>query len=425
MVIRSPKPEKNFYDDKETISRELREEILFKDFSKKLTHITSLAKGWKRILEDVNINEIRQREDLKRIPITRKSDLTNIQSLQPPFGGLAIKNANYFPYIFASPGPINEPGDHGDFWNMSRSLFAAGLRSQELVYNTFSYHLGPAGIMMGSAANNLGCSVIAGGIGSTELQVSTINALLPNFYIGTPSFLKLLIEKSLEKKIDISSINRGLVGAEPLPPSFRNFFSEKGISVIQMYGSAEVGCIAYETKDPENEIIPGMIIEENIILEIVRPGTTESLPVGEVGEVVITKLDCNYPMIRLATGDLSVIINEVSPCGRTNLRIKGWMGRAEQSTKIKGLFITPMQLNLVLDKFKEIRKVKLLITNESMVDKSILFCETQTSPEDLELKSKIKEFLKETTKLNINISLVNREEITNDGMVIEDKRTYE
>ena len=413
---------KNFFDKRESIERHKREELLFHKFSEKLLEIMTLASGWKKILVDIDINEINSRKDLEKIPITRKSNLPDLQSLEPPFGNLNIKNHNLFPYTFTSPGPINEPGDFGDSWNMARSLFAAGLKKRELVYNTFSYHLGPAGIMMANAANELECSVLAGGVGNTELQVNTINALKPSFYIGTPSFLKLLLEKAIEKKSQINSFTRGLVGAEPFPPSFRNFFLENGIRVLQMYGIAEVGCIAYETVGKDKKNIPGMMIEENIILEIVRPGTTISLPPGEVGEIVVTKIDTNYPMIRLATGDLSSIIEETSPCGRTNFRIQGWMGRAEQSTKIKGLFVTPLQINQVLKKFKEISKAKLVVTNEGLVDKATLFCETDISSEELGIK--IENFFKASNKLSIAVNLVKRGRILNDGLVIEDKRVY-
>ena len=413
----------NFYDDLELRDREKREKVLFDNFSNKILKIIKQAEGWKETLKNINISEINSREDLKKIPITRKTNLTNIQSLGPPYGNLSIKDPNSFSYAFTSPGPINEPGDSGDFWNMSRCLFAAGLKKKELVYNTFSYHLGPAGIMMGNAANSLDCTVIAGGVGNSELQINTINSFKPSFYMGTPSFLRVLLEKALEKKINVDSLKRGLVGAEPYPPSLREYFKKNKMHIVQMYGTAEVGCIAYETTDIENNNIPGMIIEENIILEIIRPGTNISLPPGEVGEVVVTKLNSNYPMIRLATGDLSSLISEPSPCGRTNYRIKGWMGRAEQSTKVKGLFITPVQVNSVLKKFKEIIKVKLVITNENLTDEAVLICESKQLSEELE--TKVKNYFRENNKLNINVKIINIGKIANDGLVIEDKRVYD
>lgn len=413
----------NFYEKLEGIDRDKREESLFKSIADDILKITNSSSGWKEILKDVDISQINSRDDLRNIPITRKSDLTNIQSKNFPYGNLTTKDTNEFKYMFASPGPIYEPGDGGDFWNMSRSLFAAGFRKKEIAYNTFSYHLGPAGIMMGNAVNNLDGVVVAGGIGSTDLQIDTINKLRPSFYIGTPSFLKLLIDKANEKEIEIKSLKKGLVGAEPFPSSLREFFSENEISVLQMYGIAEVGCIAYETKDSNNKNIPGMVVEENIILEIIRPGTNEPLPAGEVGEVVVTKLNSNYPMIRLATGDLSSIIDEISPCGRTNFRIKGWMGRAEQSTKIKGLFITPKQINAVMKRFKELKKVKLIVTNESLIDNPMLICEAGGDFENLE--KEIKTFFKAANKLTIKVSLVKPGEIKNDGLVIEDKRIYD
>ena len=423
MAIKEINQGYNFYEDLEGIDRDRREEILFNSISGNILKIAKSAPGWKEILQNVDISQINSRDDLKKIPITRKSNLTNIQTKNFPYGNLTTKDATEFEYMFASPGPIYEPGERGDFWHMSRSLFAAGFRAKEVAYNTFSYHLGPAGIMMGNAVNNLDGVVIAGGVGNTELQINTICNLRPSFYLGTPSFLKLLIDKADEKEIDIKSLKRGLVGAEPFPPSLREFFSEKEINVLQMYGIAEVGCIAYETKDHNNKNIPGMIIEENIILEIVRPGTNEPLPAGEVGEVVVTKINSNYPMLRLATGDLSSVIDEISPCGRTNFRIKGWMGRAEQSTKIKGLFITPLQINAVMKKFKELKKVKLVVTNEKLVDNPMLICEAENNFENLE--KEIKEFFKASNKLTVNVSLVMPGEIKNDGLVIEDKRVYD
>ncbi len=412
-----------YYDARETITQEERENILFKDISKRLKKIVKLSKGWSDILKGINLNKINSRKDLSSLPITRKSFLTNLQKKNLPYGNLTIKHPNHFPYKFASPGPIYEPGDTNDFWNMSRSLYAAGLRKGDVVYNTFSYHLGPAGIMMHHAANRLGCPVIAGGVGNTQLQVQTINDLAPTFYIGTPSFLKVILENARENKIDISSLKKGLVGAEPFPNSLREIFAENDIDVLQMYGIAEVGCIAYETTDKNRSLVKGMVIEEDTILEIVRPGTLNALPLGEVGEIVVTKINSDYPMIRLATGDLSKIISSPSPCGRTNFRIHGWMGRAEQSTKFKGIFVTPNQINEVSKEFSQIKKTKLVITSRDYLDYGELFCETRIQDEKLKLK--IKEFFKANFKLNINVSFVKKEDIPNDGIVIEDKRSSE
>ena len=420
MVVKEPISNEFFFDKNETLDREVREKILFKNLADRLKNITSLSRGWDKIFSGINLLEIKERDDLEVLPVTKKSSFPDLQKNAFPYGDLNIKPHNKFPFMFASPGPIYEPGNKNDFWNMSRSLHAAGLREKDIVYNTFSYHLGPAGIMMHQACNSIGCTVIPGGIGNTELQLETISNLRPSFYLGTPSFLKILLEKAKSKKIDISCLKKGLVGAEPFPPLLRKKFSEEGVFVLQMYGIAEVGCIAYETTDRRNNLVEGMLIEEDIILEIVRPGTSISLPPGEVGEIVVTKINTDYPMIRLGTGDLSKILTDPSPCGRTNYRIQGWMGRAEQSTKFKGIFVTPSQINKVLDNFKDILKVKFIINTKDFLDYGELLCETDIM--DLELKNKIKEFFKNNFKLNINVSLAKRGEILNDGLVIEDKR---
>lgn len=413
--------EKKFYNESEILSPFQREGLLFQNFSKKLELICAKSKGWRKILSGYPFKEIKTRLDLKSLPITRKSNLPNIQNKSFPYGELNTKIYSDFPYMFASPGPIYEPGDTGDFWNMASSLFAAGLRKGDIAYNTFSYHLGPAGIMLGNAANKLGCTVIPGGTGNTDLQIEVIKKLMPSFYIGTPSFLKIILDKSRNKKTGISSIKNALVGAEAFPKELRDYLiSSYGISPLQMYGTAEVGCIAYETKNSDNEVNKGMIVEEDIILEIIRPGSSDPVKIGEVGEVVVTKLNSHYPMLRLATGDLSAIIEEPSPCGRTNTRILGWMGRAEQSTKVKGLFITPNQLNKVIQNFKEIVKVKLIIDRKEMLDFVTLQCESEIN--NPQLGEKIKEFFSSEFKLNIHIQLVEKLTIPNDGIVIEDKR---
>ncbi|RPH03789.1 MAG: phenylacetate--CoA ligase family protein [Alphaproteobacteria bacterium TMED93] len=420
MVVKDFGFKGSFFDKNETLEREVREKVLFKNFSQRIKNIVDVSKGWNNILSGIDLSKINSREDLIQLPITKKSSFPLLQKNAFPFGNLNTKPYNQFPFMFASPGPIYEPGNKNDFWNMSRSLYAAGLREKDIAYNTFSYHLGPAGIMMQQACNNIGCTVIPGGIGNTELQLETIKNLRPSFYLGTPSFLKILLEKSKEKKIDISSLKKGLVGAEPFPPPLREKLAEEGVDVVQMYGIAEIGCIAYETKDSRNNLTEGMLIEEDVILEIVRPGTSKSLPPGEVGEIVVTKINSDYPMIRLGTGDLSKIIIDPSPCGRTNFRIHGWMGRADQSTKFKGIFVTPDQINKITDSFKEISKVKFVINTKELLDNGELFCETNIH--DVELQNKVKEFFKSNFKLNINVSLVKKGDILNDGLVIQDKR---
>tara|TARA_B100000902_G_scaffold397198_1_gene460266 strand:+ start:399 stop:1664 length:1266 start_codon:yes stop_codon:yes gene_type:complete len=411
----------NFFSPLEIQDVRERENNLFSNFSEKLNYIVSKSKGWRKILTGCKIDEINSRKDLEKLPITKKTSLIDLQKNNLPYAELNTKDCKDFPFMFASPGPIYEPGETGDFWNMASSMYAAGLRKGDLVYNTFSYHLGPAGLMMNNSANFLGCTVLPGGVGNTDLQVATIESLKPNFYLGTPSFLKILLEKIKEKNSEFSCFKNALVGAEAFPKDLREYFSnDYNISPLQMYGTAEVGCIAYETINENNKINEGMVIEENIIIEIVRPGTLEQVSMGEVGEVVVTKINSNYPMIRLATGDLSAIIKEESPCGRTNLRIKGWMGRAEQSTKLKGLFITPNQVGMVLKKFNDILKVRLVIDRKDLLDYAILYCEVK---EEVSLDTEIvKSFFKQEFKLNIKVELVSKDTISNDGIVIEDKR---
>ena len=411
----------NFFSDNETQDPLKREEFLFNDIGSRLKKVCDISTGWRNILTEIDFDQIKTREDFNKIPITRKSSLIELQKVSPPYAGLNIKKSKEYAYMFASPGPIYEPGEKGDFWNMSSCLHAAGLRGGNLVYNTFSYHLGPAGIMLGNSVINFGCTVVPGGIGNTDLQIETIKSLKPDFYIGTPSFLKIILDKINIQKIDISFLKNALVGAEPFPSDLRHYFKEEHkLTPLQMYGTAEVGCIAYESKNNIYDVNEGMIVEENIILEIVKPGSNQQVRKGEVGEVVITKLNNSYPMIRLATGDLSAIIDEPSPCGRTNMRIKGWMGRAEQSTKVKGIFVTPEQLNKVTNTFKEVIKARLVIESKDFLDDPVLVCEVKDFNKINEEDIKI--FFKSQFKLNIRVNLVEIGKIANDGKVIEDKR---
>ena len=411
----------NFFSDNEIQDPLKREELLFYDIGIRLKKVCDSSIGWRNRLSKIDFDQIKTREDFNKIPITRKSSLIELQKNNPPYAGFNIKNSKEYAYMFASPGPIYEPGEKGDFWNMSSCLHAAGLRRGDLVYNTFSYHLGPAGIMLGNSVINLGCAVVPGGIGNTDLQIETIRSLAPDFYIGTPSFLKIILDKIYRKKIDISFLKNALVGAEPFPEDLRHYFKEEyKLTPLQMYGTAEVGCIAYESKSNINDVNEGMIVEENIILEIVKPGSNQQVRRGEVGEVVITKLNNSYPMIRLATGDLSAIIDEPSPCGRTNMRIKGWMGRAEQSTKVKGIFVTPEQINKLINTHKEVIKARLVIESKDFLDDPVLVCEVKDIKKINEEDIKI--FFKSQFKLNIRINLVEIGKIANDGKVIEDKR---
>ncbi len=412
----------DYYDDLDTVDKNERENKKFSILKDRLIFINKNSIGWNKILKGIDLQSIKDRYSLEKIPVTRKSSLLELQKSNPPFAGFNIKKPNFYPYIFASPGPIYEPAEQGDFWNMGRALYAADFRKNDIAYNTFSYHLGPAGLMFHNSAQSIGCSVIPGGVGSTELQINTISDLKPNKYIGTPSFLKILLDKSKENNVDISSIKKGLVGAEALPSSLRLELKEQGVFVLQTYGTAETGCISYETLDNEGKLIPGMIVDENIIIEIVRPGTSENVKLGEVGEVVITKVNSTYPMIRIGTGDMSAIIAEPSPCGRTNLRIKGWMGRSEQSTKVRGLFVTPEQINLIVKSLDCLHKARLIIDRTENKDQMVLVCEVSKFSDDLE--NKIIEIARSVIKMRTAVKIVEKKTIPNDGKVIEDKRVY-
>jgi phenylacetate-CoA ligase len=326
--------------------------------------------------------------------------------------------------VFMSPGPIYEPeGRAKDWWRTARALHAGGFRAGDLVVNTFAYHFTPAGSMLESGARAIGCTVVPAGTGQTELQVAAIRDLKIDGYVGTPSFLKLILEKAGELQCDISSLKKAHVGAEYLPPTLREAMLGSGIRVTQSYGSADLGSIAYETLAPDGSANPGMILDEGLLLEIVRPGTGDPLPAGEVGEVVITTFNRDYPLIRFGTGDLSAILPGQSPCGRTNTRIRGWMGRADQSTKVRAMFVTPKQVNEIARRHPEIVKARLVVEGEVGNDRMTLKCETRGQPAGL--AEAIVASIREFTKLRGEVELVAPGSLPNDGKVIEDLRKYQ
>ena len=328
-----------FYDQLETRDLGQRLESQFECILEQLRHAHENAVAYQQL----DVESVKDFTSFAQLPITRKSALLVQQKDNPPFGGYAATSAN-ITGIFASPGPIYEPAsDRPDFWRFARTLYAAGIRKGDIIHNCFSYHFTPAGAMVENGARTLGCPVIPAGVGQTELQVQTIADLQPQAYVGTPSFLKIILDKADELDSDVSSIRKALVGGEALPPSVRAALVECGIRVQQCYATADLGVIAYESSAQE-----GLIIDEGVYLEIVRPGTGEPLADGEVGEVVVTSLNPDYPLIRFATGDLSAIMDGASPCGRTNKRIKGWMGRADQTAKVRGMFIHPEQVDKVV-----------------------------------------------------------------------------
>jgi phenylacetate-CoA ligase len=301
-------------------------------------------------------------------------------------------------------------------------MFAAGFRAGDVVVNTFSYHFTPAGAMMESGALALGCTVVPTGIGQTEMQVAIISSLKVTAYAGTPSFLKLIAEKADEMKSDISTLKKALVGAEYLPPALRAAMAARGIGVLQTYGTADIGSIAYESAAPDGSVNEGMMLDEGVLLEIVRPGTGDPVPPGEVGEVVITSFNRDYPLIRFATGDLSAVLPGASPCGRTNTRIRGWMGRADQTTKVRAMFVTPKQINEVVRRHPEVLRARLVIEGETGNEKMTLRCEVVDRPDGL--AEAIVASIRELTKLRGEVELVGPGSLPNDGKVIEDARKY-
>ena len=378
------------------------------------------APGWAKILKDVKAEKVASRKALAKLPLTRKSDLVFLQGAQPPLGGL---NATPPSKLYVSPGPIHDMEGRGaDWWRTARGLFAGGFRKGDVVLNTFAYHFTPAGSMLETGAHALGCTVVPGGTGQTEMQVAAIKGMRINAYTGTPSFLKLIIEKAFEMKVDISSLKKAQVGAEYLPPVLRNAFNQTGITVTQMYGSADLGVIAYESLLPDNSVAPGMILDEGLLLEIVRPGTGDPVEPGEVGEVVITTFNKDYPLIRFATGDLSAVLPGASPCGRTNVRIKGWMGRADQSTKVRAMFVTPGLVSEILRRHREVTKARLIVQGEAGDDRMTLRCEVKDRPAGL--AEAIVATIRDVTKLRGEVELTNPGTLPNDGKVIEDLRKY-
>jgi len=378
------------------------------------------APGFARILAKVNPAQIKSRKALAALPLTRKSDLAGLQKALPPLGGL---NAAPPAKLYVSPGPIHDmEGVGADWWRTARGLFAGGFRKGDAILNSYAYHFTPAGSMLESGALALGCSVVPGGTGQTEMQVAAIERMRLSGYTGTPSFLKLIVEKAHELKADISSLKKAQVGAEYLPPVLRTALQDVGIAVTQMYGSADLGLIAYESLLPDGSVAPGMILEEGLLLEIVRPGTGDPVEPGEVGEVVITSFNRDYPLIRFATGDLSAVLPGTSPCGRTNVRIKGWMGRADQSTKVRALFVTPSQVSEILRRYRVVEKARLVVEGEAGNDRMTLKCEV--SKPQAGLAEAIATAIREVTKLRGEVELVAVGSLPNDGKVIEDLRKY-
>jgi phenylacetate-CoA ligase len=379
-----------------------------------------------QILRDVDPASVTSRQALASLPVTRKHELLERQQAgranggADVFGGFAaVGYGAQMPRIFSSPGPIYEPeGSAKDYWRMARAIFAAGFRPGELIHNCFSYHFVPAGSMMESGAHALGCTVFAGGTGQTEQQVQTMAELRPAGYIGTPSFLKIILDKASEMGVALPSVTKAMFGGEAFPPSLRDWFAERGVAGYQCYATADVGSIAYET--PARE---GLVIDEGVIVEIVRPGTGDPVAPGEVGEVVVTTLNTCYPLIRFGTGDLSAVLPGPCPTGRTNVRIKGWMGRADQTTKIRGMFVHPGQVADIVKRFPEVARARLVVTGAMANDTMTLKVETACGGPDA-LAAKIGDAIRDITKLRGAVEFLLPGSLPNDGKVIEDARSY-
>jgi phenylacetate-CoA ligase len=387
-----------------------------------VAHAQQASAAFARILEGVDAAAVNSRAALARLPVTRKHELLETQRASrasDPFGGFStLVRGPDMTRVFASPGPIYEPeGASRDYWRCARALYAAGFRAGDLVHNAFSYHMTPGAFIMESGAHAVGCTVFPAGVGQTEQQLQAIAELRPDAYTGTPSFLRILVEKAQEAGSDITSLKKAMVGGEALPASLRDWFAGHGITVYQCYATADLGMIAYET--PARQ---GMVAEESVILEIVRPGTGDPVPEGEVGEVVVTSLNPAYPLVRFGTGDLSAVLAGACPSGRTNLRIKGWLGRADQTTKIRGMFVHPSQVADIARRFPEIVKARLVVSGEMANDVMTLKVETAAPAQGLD--ARIGEAIRDVTKLRGDVEFLRPGDLPNDGKVIEDARSY-
>ncbi len=415
-------PHPSHHDALETREPAQREAALMAALPKQVAHAQKNAPAFASSLSGLDPLQVNSRRALAQLPVIRKYELLAQQQAMRAsnvFGGFAATGfGKAMPRVFASPGTIYEPeGARADYWRMARAIYAAGFREGELIHNCFSYHFTPAGSMMETGAHALGCTVFAGGTGQTEQQVQAMAELKPAGYIGTPSFLKIIVEKAAELGVTLPSVTKALVSGEAFPPSLREWLAERGIAAYQCYATADLGLIAYETQARE-----GLVLDEGVIVEIVRPGTGDPVPEGEVGELVVTTLNPDYPLIRFGTGDLSAVLPGTCPTGRTNTRIKGWMGRADQTTKVRGMFVHPGQVAEVVKRFPEVARARLVVTGEMANDQMALKVE---APGSEALAQKIGDAVRDITKLRADVSFVTVGSLPNDGKVIEDARTYQ
>ncbi len=413
----------DFFDALETRTPDQREADQLARLPAQLAHAQQHSAAFAEILRGVDASAITSRDALARLPVTRKSELLERQKAlraSDPFGGFAaVVRGPQMQRIYASPGPIYEPeGTARDYWRTGRALFAAGFRPGDLVHNAFSYHMTPGAFILEAGALAVGCTVFPAGTGQTEQQLQAIRELRPSAYTGTPSFLRILLEKAQEEGADVSSLRKASVGGEACPPSLTAWFAERGVTVYQTYATADLGLVAYETASRE-----GLVLDEGVIVEIVRPGTGEPVPDGEVGELVVTTLNPVYPLIRFGTGDLSAVLPGTCPTGRTGRRIKGWMGRADQTTKVRGMFVHPSQVADVVRRFPAVARARLVVSGEMANDRMCLRVETAESPAGL--REQIADAVRDVTKLRSEVELVPPGSLPNDGKVIEDARSYQ
>jgi len=405
------------YDSSETRDREAREKALFTGLAAQIAHAKAKSAYFGALFKDVEPEAITSRQALAALPVTRKSDLLEIQPRSYPFGGLNATPPGKLARIFMSPGPIYDVEGHGaDFWRFGRALFAAGFRAGDIVHNSFSYHLTPAGSMIEGGAHALGCAVVPGGVGQTDLQLRAIADIRPQGYGGTPSFLKILVDKARQTGTDISSLKKALVTGEAFLPPHRAELRAAGITARQCYGTADLGLVAYESEAEE-----GLIVDEGCLVEILRPGTGDPVEgEGEVGEVVVTLFEADYPLVRFATGDLSAVLPGLSPCGRTNVRLRGWMGRADQVTKIRGMFVHPVQVTAAVKKHPAVAKARLVVDRAGDADDMLLEIEVQDA---VALSQEgLLEDLRAATKLRGRLAVLAPGTLPADAKTIEDRR---
>ncbi len=408
-----------FFDKAETRPSDEREADLLSRLPEFLARIRSGVPAWKARLADHDVAAVTNREALAGLPVLRKSELMDAQKADPPFGGYADPHTLAGTRLFMSPGPVWEPQPPGlDPWGAARAFYAAGIRKDDLVHNALAYHMTPGGFILDEGARALGARVFPAGIGNTEMQVEAAAFIAPTAYAGTPDYLKTILDKAAEMGRDLSSITKAIVSGGALFPSMRAEYAERGVGVMQAYATADLGIIAYETA-VDGEPCPGMVVNEDLIVEIVRPGTGQPVPAGEVGELVVTNFNPAYPLIRFGTGDLSAVLDEPSPCGRTNMRIKGWMGRADQRTKVKGMFVDPKQVDEIVKAMDAIEAARLVVARDGAADVMTLQVVAGGNAD----AGEIAEQMRIVTKLKGSVEIV--ESLPNDGKVIDDRRDYD